>query len=391
MLKEIALLLDENETELNNWYKEKLALGNKCVYSSVDIRYSGNKLVPIDTNLFPAGFNNLNEDNIKKAAIYLKEYISEIAPNIKNILIIGEDHTRNLHYLDNLKTLEDIVLNAGYSCKIGSLNAEEELNLNGIIKNNIIISPIIKENNLIKTSNDFYPELILLNNDLILGIDEKLKNIDQTIIPHPSNGWFQRRKSKHFEIYNKLISELEEKFGLPSYRLTAEFSTCNDLDFKSQHGLEKLAEEAEQLIEKVKIKNSLHNINEEPYIVIKSNYGTYGMGVMSIKSSSEILKLNKKFRQQMHVTKNNIINNEVIIQEGIKTIDILNNHSAEPMLYLVNHKIVSFLYRSHESKDEYSNLNSVGMKISNHKLNYDEYYKCCEFIARIATLAASLE
>jgi glutamate--cysteine ligase len=391
VLKEISRLLNKKESELNKWYKEKLSLGNKCFYTSVDIRYCGNKLVPIDTNLFPAGFNNLNEDNIEQASKLTKEYITNISPNCKNILIIGEDHTRNLHYLDNLKTIENIITQAGYTCKIGSLNSTEEMNLNGISYKDINIIPLIKEDNLLKTTDGFQPDLIILNNDLMLGEHEKLKNIKQNIIPSPYNGWFKRRKSKHFEIYNKLMDELEEKFSLPSHIFTAEFSICSDLDFKSRQGIEKLAVEAEILLKKIKEKYIKHNINNEPYIVIKSNYGTYGMGVMSIKSADEVLKLNKKFRQQMHITKHNIVNNEVILQEGIKTIDIVNNSSAEPMLYLMNHQLVSFLFRSHDAKDEYSNLNSVGMKISNHKLDYNEYHQCCEFISRIATLAAALE
>ncbi len=225
----------------------------------------------------------------------------------------------------------------------------------------------------------------------MLGEHDKLRNITQPIIPSISNGWFKRRKSNHFKIYNKLMEELEEKFELPSHIFTAEFSVCNDLDFKSSRGIEKLAVEADLLFKKIKEKYIKHNINNEPYIVIKSNYGTYGMGVMSLKSADEVLKLNKKFRQQMHITKNNIVNNEVILQEGIKTIDIVNNASAEPMLYLMSHQLVSFLFRSHDAKDEYSNLNSVGMKISNHKLDYNEYHQCCEFVSRIAALAAALE
>jgi glutamate--cysteine ligase len=390
MLKEIVKLLNLNQIELDIWYQEKLLQGNKCFYSSIDLRYSGSKLVPVDTNLFPAGFNNLNAIDIENAAQLAKNYINNF-PYVKNILIIGEDHTRNFHYLDNLKTLELIILKAGYNCKIASLNSSESATLNGIIHSSINISSLIKEGNLLKTDDGFCADLILLNNDLMSGMHKKLEDLNQVIIPKPENGWFKRRKSHHFAIYNQLFQELEEKFNLPSHRFTTEFSVCSDIDFKSKQGMEILANQVDLLLDRIRIKNAKHNIHEDPYIVIKSNYGTYGMGVMTVKSADEVLQLNKKFRQQMHTTKNNIVNTEVILQEGIKTIDVVNGSSAEPLLYLIDHTLVSFLYRTHNEKDEYSNLNSVGMKISNHKLDYNEYYQCCTFIARMATLAAGLE
>ncbi len=94
----------------------------------------------------------------------------------------------------------------------------------------------------------------------------------------------------------------------------------------------------------------------------------------------------------MNTTKNSIKNTEVIIQEGVSTIDIIDGAPSEPLLYLINHQIVSFMYRSHALKDPYSNLNSAGMTISKSR-NYqsNDYKTCCEFVARIATLAATYE
>jgi glutamate--cysteine ligase len=178
---------------------------------------------------------------------------------------------------------------------------------------------------------------------------------------------------------------------LPSFLLTTEFSVCEEINFKDSHGLDILAEKVDILLSKIKAKYMLNNISDEPFIVIKSDYGTYGMGIIMVKSAKEVYSLNKKHRKQMHVTKSNIINNQVIIQEGVKTIDRINDEVAEPLLYSIDHHLVSFLYRTHNEKDEYSNLNSVGMNIVNHKLDMNEYRLCCEFVVKIANLAAALE
>lgn len=366
ILKKLADIILLKAEEIENWYENKIR--NRCFYSSVDIRYSGSKIAPIDTNLFPAGFNNLNANNITKASKLIKNLFP------KKILLIGESHTRNEHYQQNLQNLQKILHEADYHCEISTL---EELQVDGSQK--------------IKTASDYIPDLVLLNNDLSNGLDPKLVNIKQKIIPDPSNGWFKRRKFKHFSIYNSLLAELEELFGIPKFFLKTEIDICANVNFKSKEGLEELAEKLERMLNLLKNQYKEHNIKDEPYVVIKSNYGTYGMGVMIAKSKDDILQINKKMRKQMHVTKGNVINEEVIIQEGIKTIDKINNQTAEPLIYLMNHQQIAFLFRKHKEKDEYSNLNSVGMEIDNHKQDANEYSISCNFLARIATLAASLE
>lgn len=391
MLKLIADTIRQKEQEFENWYKKKLDLSTPCFYTSVDLRYSGKKITSVDTNLFPAGFNNVSGDNINKASSLAKSYISKYSPNIKKILLIGEDHSRNPYYIDNLKTIELILNKAGYDTKIGSLTATEHSKTHGNKHSDICISSVTKHKNKLQID-DFIPELIILNNDLSSGFPNILKDIDQGIIPHPNNGWFMRRKSKHFKIYNELLDELEELFSLPAFLLSTEFDICEGVNFKSKHGMDELAKKVDDLLLKIKIKYKQHNINDTPYVVVKSDYGTYGMGIMMVKSADEIYSLNKKLRNQMHITKNNIVNERVIIQEGVKTIDKIDDASAEPLLYLINHQQIEFMYRIHKAKDEYSNLNSVGMEIANnHKFDCKDYYYCCNLVSRLASLAAALE
>ena len=391
MLKTLTNIINVNQQALEEWYQSKLIKFNPCFYSSVDVRYSGKQLVPVDCNLFPAGFNNLNLANIDRAANLSKNYFQEYFPQVKKILIIGENHTRNLNYLDNLAVLKQIIIQAGYQCEIGSLTEIEDVQYQGTMHRNIDIIALTKHNKQLSGLDGFIPDLILLNNDLMTGIPEKLEGLSQIIIPHPNNGWFKRRKSHHFSIYNKLVEELGQLFAFPVALLTAEYDICNGIDFKTKQGVDILATKVDQLLGVIREKYQRNKIDDQPYVIIKSNYGTYGMGIMTAKSAEEIYNLNQKSRRQMQVTKNNVVNEQVIIQEGIKTIDVVNGNSAEPLLCLVNHQLSAFLYRSHPEKDQYSNLNSVGMQISNRPQDFSDYYQCCSFVARLATLAATLE
>lgn len=376
MLNEINRILLNKEKVIEDWYQSKLLSVNPCFYASIDLRFSGQKLAPVDTNLFPAGFNNISSNAIQHASILAKNHLEKLGYHENDkILLIGESHDRNQHYQNNLKAIEIILKNAGYIVKIGYLDNSYSIQ-EGLLQ-----------------ANNFTPNLIILNNDLSIEFPQIFDSIKQKIIPHPDNGWFKRRKSNHFSIYNQLMYELENLVDLPSYFFTTEFDVCNDINFKTRTGMENLATKVESLLEIIKNKYKKLGINQEPYVVVKSDYGTYGMGVMIIKSAQEIISMNKKTRNQMHTTKSSVLNNQVIIQEGIKTIDKINNVSAEPMLYMVNNELVEFMYRINDNKDEFSNLNSKGMNISinSKSANYDDYYICCNFVAKIACLAASLE
>ena len=46
--------------------------------------------------------------------------------------------------------------------------------------------------------------------DLSAGEPEILKNISQTILPNLNAGWFNRRKSQHFSIYNQVVKDFSD-------------------------------------------------------------------------------------------------------------------------------------------------------------------------------------
>ena len=46
--------------DIEHWFRTQWLEYSSPFYASVDLRNSGFKLAPVDTNLFPGGFNNLN-------------------------------------------------------------------------------------------------------------------------------------------------------------------------------------------------------------------------------------------------------------------------------------------------------------------------------------------
>ena len=50
----------DNHNQIETWFRRQWIKYPPPFYSSIDIRTSGFKIAPIYTNLFPAGFNNMN-------------------------------------------------------------------------------------------------------------------------------------------------------------------------------------------------------------------------------------------------------------------------------------------------------------------------------------------
>ena len=107
-----------------------------------------------------------------------------------------------------------------------------------------------------------------------------------------------------------------------------------------------------------------YGITADPYVYVKADSGTYGMGIMTVKSGEEMREVNKKNRNKMSVIKEGAEVAEVIVQEGVPTIDVVDSSPAEPMIYLVNAHLVGGAYRVNETRDALGNLNATGMRFA---------------------------
>ena len=395
--------ISSKKSQISDWFAEKSKNTNLHFYNSVDIRHFGHKIAPIDNNCFPAGFNHLSEESKKIASAKVKEYLNKNFPKVQKILIIAESHTKNLRYLENVLSLKNIILDADYAVEIANLNPEISDILEIDLENNqkIKINKIIKKDNRILTKNDFNPDLIISNNDFTDGITEILQNIEQKIIPSPDFGWFIRSKAEHFRNYNLFAKEFANLIEIDSWLISTKFDIADNLNFKQQIGMDNLVIKTAKILDQLKEKYQQYQIKSDPYCFIKADSGTYGMAIMNVSSSDELVSLNKKNRNKMNMLKGNIQNHRVIIQEGVPTIDRIKGFNAEPMIYMVGGEVVGNLFRYNQARDERSNLNSGTMEFSDLNILNDsdinlgasrqEIIKIYEIIARISALATSLE
>jgi glutamate--cysteine ligase len=408
MTEILKLLKELDETrgdEVESWFAGRRKESAPFIYNSVDLRHSGCRLVPVDTNLYPAGFNNLSPRARARASRFLTRFLEDNHPSVKKVLIVPENHTRNLGYLENLATLLDLFEGAGMDVKLGSLIAQpgEPVLVESMSGRKLTEYPLKRDGSTLLLEDGFTPDAIVLNNDLTAGSPEILEGISQLLLPPASMGWWRRRKTVHFAAYRTLVEDFCSTFDMDPWLLSAEFHACGRVDFKESAGLDCLAKGIDKVLSSVREKYKQYGVKEEPYVFIKADSGTYGMGIMTVRSADEIMELNKKNRNKMQVIKEGARVSEVIIQEGVPTIDTVDGKPAEPMVYMIDGIPIGGMFRVNGDRDAFGNLNAAGMEFTGMcdeveddtcaelKAVEDCHFRAYGIVAAIAALATARE
>jgi len=357
--------LQEKQKEICQWFEAQWKKTPPPIYGSVDLRNAGFKLAPVDMNLFPAGFNNLNPDFLTDTIQAAKEAILQLAPKAKELGLIPENHTRNLFYWENVRALVDILIQAGFKVSVGSLNEElkEATELNLQSGKSLLVQPLVREGAKLRIGATV-PDLIILNNDLSSGIPALLQNLEQPLFPPAELGWHQRLKSGHFQYYAELSKEFAEILGLDSWLITPLFRYCGEIDFLRSEGLDCLIDHTQALLQTVQQKYQEYGVTHQPFVMVKADAGTQGMAIMTVRSIDELRTLNRKQRTSMAKSKGGVPVTQVIVQEGVYTFETFGSPAnvAEPVIYLWGKRVAGGFYRIHQGRGRDENLNAPGMQ-----------------------------
>ncbi len=391
---------------IEHWFRRQWLEHPVPFYASVDLRNSGFKLAPVDTNLFPGGFNNLNPDFLPLCVQAMQSAVQKICPEARGVLLIPENHTRNGFYLQNVAQIVRILRQAGMWVRVGSLLPEITAATPIALPDGqtLTLEPLVRRGNRLGMA-DFDPCVVLLNNDLSGGIPPILENLEQGVFPPLALGWHARRKSQHFAHYDRVADDFAGLLGIDPWLINPYYATCNQINFHERIGEEQLAAQVDAVLHKMRQKYAEYGVKHDPFVIVKADAGTYGMGIMSVKDASEIKGLNRKQRNKMAVIKEGQAVSDVLIQEGVYTFENINEAVAEPVVYMMDHYVVGGFYRVHTGRGVDENLNAPGMHFV--PLAFET---CCSLpnpasapddtpnrfyaygvVARLALLAAGLE
>ena len=345
---------------IERWFEDQWKKLAAPFYASVDIRNSGVKIAPVDINLFPAGFNNLNPESPPQCLEAIVSRVEMLCPGARRVLLVPENHTRNKGYLENVVALQTVLRRAGLELRVGSfdpgLTAATEIgSANGTLR----LEPVRRSGNRVGVEG-FDPCLVLLNNDMSDGVPEILRDIDQPVLPPLYAGWTTRRKSNHFAIYQDLATQVAGVIGIDSWLINAYFMKCGSINFNEQTGIECIEFHVAEILARIRAKYKEHGITADPFVIVKADAGTYGMAVMTVKDPSEVHILNRRQRKKMEMAKGHAEVHEVMVQEGVHTSDLVDGSSAEPVIYMVDRFVIGGFYRVTAGRGNDENLNVPG-------------------------------
>ncbi len=394
--------------DIEAWLRSEWRETPAPFYGSVDLRNAGFKLAPVDTNLFPAGFNNLNPAFEALCVQAVQVAVERVCPTAKGILLVPENHTRNLYYLENVATLQGLIRKAGFNVHIGSLLPDLKAPQTMALPSgrSLTLEPLKRDGSRL-TVDGFVPCSVLLNNDLSGGVPEILKGVEQPIMPPLALGWHNRLKTQHFGHYKDVTTEFGEMLDLDPWLVDPLFRNCGEINFMKREGEECLVGNVELLLADLRVKYKEYGVEQEPFVIVKADAGTYGMGVMTVRSADDVRQMNRDARKKMAATKEGKEVTGAIIQEGVYTFETWGEEkaTAEPVIYMIDHFVVGGFYRVHGGRSNQENLNAPGSRFQ--MLAFEE---CCSHpdpscgpderpnrfyaygvVARLALLAAARE
>ncbi len=349
----------KNISSVQAWFASKTKQLSYPIYSSYDIRDAGYKVTNVDANVYPAGFNNICPTDKETSINLFKKYIDVHYPfNVKKILLITEEHTKNPYYLENVYTISNLLTQGGFEVRLSfPRDLPEVLTLESVTGHSLKFGSGYHNSSWIK---DFNPDLVISNNDFSLALEDWGSQLDKPMNPPRELGWYQRKKSRYFKNYNQIATEFSQLIQVDPFLMRVETEEFTEFDITSDISRDHLSTQVDLFLKNLKTKYAEENISQEPFCFVKNNSGTYGLGVVKVSSAQEIKQWTYNARKKMKAAKGGKEIEQVIIQEGIPSIVMSEQASAEPVIYMVGCELAGGFLRTHAEKSSTESLNSPG-------------------------------
>ncbi len=406
-LMELERRLLEATPQIERWFRLEWQEHTPPVYCSTDLRNAGFKLAPVDTNLFPGGFNNLADEILPLAVQAAMVAIEKYCPDARNLLLIPEAGNQSSFYLENLVRLAAIMRQTGLNVRFGSLDPElrrpQRIELPD--GRSLVVEPLERRGRRIGLA-DFDPCTVLLNDDLSAGPPASLEGLhEQTLVPPLHAGWAVRRKSNHFAAYKEVAKKFSKTLDIDPWLIDSFFATCGTVDFEARAGEDCVAANVESVLRQMRSKYREYGIKEKPFVIVKADAGTRGMGVLSVRDPAEARDLGRARSDAMAAHGARRPLTEVMVQEGVPTFETVNEAVAEPVVYMIDRYVIGGFYRVHAGRGRDENLNAPGMQFvplpfaascnlpdpkASPEVAANRFY-AYGVVARLALLAASIE
>ncbi len=353
MIKELLhKKIVQNYDKVQHWFEQKSQGQVFPFYSSFDLRDSTFKISPVDANLFPAGFNNICAVDQDSAIPFCQAYLKERFPQARRVILLAEEHTKNPFYWDNIYSLKNLLEKSGLEkvyISVPGHNIKKGLQIQsaqGRFMEIFLLKDKVHQADLIISNNDF-------------SVDYGL-NLTKAITPPVSAGWHRRRKHTFFKEYNLLAEEFASVIQTEPEFLNIKTRQFKEFDLQDSSCMKRLKDEVALFLSELKVVYKKRNTGTTPFVFLKNNAGTYGLGMTVISSPEDIDSWNYKIKKKLKAGKGGNKVTELIIQEGLASTLQKEGAVAEPVIYFIGRKLTGGFLRTHREKGRRDNLNSPG-------------------------------
>jgi glutamate--cysteine ligase len=355
-INELEQRILESMPAIERWFRLEWMEHTPPFYTSVDLRNAGFKLAPVATDLFPSGFNHLTPEMLPLAVQAAMAAVEKICPEAKNLLLVPENRTGNSFYLSSLQRLVQVFTQAGLNVRLGSLdeNVKSPTVLTLPDGSELRVEPLVRTRGRLGLK-DFDPCTILLNNDLSAGVPRALQHLhEQYLLPPLHAGWAVRRKSQHFQSYEEVAKKFAKLLGMDAWLINPLFASAGQVDVSTAAGLEALRGHADAMLAKVRRKYKEYGIGERPYVVLKTNNGRDGAGILMLRDAKDLDPQHGDFvarvRERLGQGTATGQAAEIIVQEGVPTMERMHSAVAEPVVCMIDRYVVGGYYRVHADR-----------------------------------------
>jgi glutamate--cysteine ligase len=288
--------------------------------------------------------------------------IEKICPEARNLLVIPQNQANNTFYLANIAQLRRIFHMAGLNVRIGSIDPAIKKPTTVELPNgdSVLLEPVLRGKRRLGVK-DFDPCTILLNNDLSAGVPGILEDIhEQYLLPPLHAGWATRRKSTHFKCYEEVAKRLGKLLGVDPWLITPMFEKCGAVNLTESAGMEALSTHVDSQLGKIRRKYKEYGIKEKPFVVVKADNGSHGMGIVTVRDVKDLDALSQRVHELAKTAPELNQPRDILVQEGVLTKERMHDAVAEPVVYMMDRYVVGGFYRIHAGRGMDENLNAPG-------------------------------
>jgi glutamate--cysteine ligase len=116
----------------------------------------------------------------------------------------------------------------------------------------------------------------------------------------------------------------------------------------------------EALLTKVRRKYKEYGIGEKPFVVVKSDQGDGGIGIVTVRDLKELEDPAGRLPAALRQMARPAAATGLIVQEGVPTYERINDAVAEPVVYMIDRYVVGGFYRVHAERGIDENLCGPG-------------------------------